>query len=53
MKTYGRKTIYANFTEDDILNADLETQKKIILDILNNAKSIHELNNVETKYIYR
>ena len=51
MKTYGRKTIYANYTENEILTADKNKQKEIVLDILKNSISIHENNKLETEYL--
>lgn len=53
MKTYGRTTILANFTEQEILDAskDLNKLDKIIVDILLNAKPIHEQNRIETLYL--
>ena len=53
MKTFGRKTILANYTEDEILAAskDLKKLDAIIIDILQNAKSIHENNRIETLYL--
>lgn len=51
MKTYGRKTIYANYTESELLEANKSNQEKIILDILTNSLSIHENNKNETRYL--
>lgn len=51
MKTYGRKTIYANYTEEDLLKGtETEIVNKII-DILNNSINIHEQNKAETLYL--
>ena len=51
MKTYGRTTIYANYTEEEILSANEEKQKEIVLDILKNSIAIHEENKNQTKYL--
>lgn len=51
MKTYGRQTIYANYTEKDILNVSEKKRRNIILDILTNAISIHDQNKLETEYL--
>lgn len=51
MKTYGRKTIYANYTEEEILSASEPKRREIILDILKNSISIHDNNKAETLYL--
>lgn len=51
MKTFGRKTIYVNYTEKELLNANLEEQKKIILDIIKNSMPLHLINRRESKYL--
>lgn len=51
MKTFGRKTIYVKYTENDILASDLNKQKEIVADIIQSSKSIHEQNKTETKYL--
>lgn len=51
MKTYGRKTIFVNYTENDILSKPIEEQNKIVLDILNKSIGIHEQNRTETIYL--
>lgn len=51
MRTYGRTTIYANYTEEEILSANEEKQKEIVLDILKNSIAIHEKNKNQTKYL--
>lgn len=52
-KTYGRTTILANFTEDEILRAskDLPKLDTIINTILSNSDSIHEQNKLDTLYL--
>ena len=49
--TYGRTTIYANYTENEILSATEEKRKEIVLEILKNSLSIHEKNKAETEYL--
>lgn len=53
MKTFGRTTILANYTEEEILEAskDLNKLDSIIIDILGNAKAIHEKNKYEILYL--
>lgn len=51
METYGRTTIYANYTENEILNADEGRRREIVLEILKNSLSIHEKNKSETEYL--
>ena len=51
MKTMGRKTIYANYTEEQLLTG---TQKEIeakVLDILDNSIALHEENKSEIIYL--
>ena len=51
MKTYGRTTIFANYTEKEILSASEEKRQEIILDIISNSTTIHNRNKLETKYL--
>lgn len=51
MKTYGRKTIYANYTEEELTNASHEELLKIVFDILENSEEIHNQNRAETLYL--
>ena len=51
MKKYGRTTIYANYTEQEILNASEDKQKEIILDIMKSAIHIHNNNKLKTRYL--
>ena len=44
MKRYGRTTIYANYTEKEILDATPERKKEIILDIMKHAIDTHNYN---------
>ena len=51
MKTNGRTTIYANFTESQLLEGtDAQVEAKV-LDIMRNAIPIHEGNKTEIKYL--
>ena len=52
-KTYGRTTILANYTEQQILEAskDLNELDKIIINIILNSKSLHDKNKLETLYL--
>jgi len=50
IKTFGRTTIYANYTEEQILSANDSRLKKIVIDIISNSASIHDSNNAETIY---
>ena len=51
MKTYGRKTIYAPFTEEQFLNGTDEDILNKIYDILNNSQAIHLRNKMESMYL--
>lgn len=52
---YGRQTIFANYTEEEILNAakekDLTTLDNIIIDILNMSADIHSVNHDTSLYL--
>lgn len=52
---YGRTTIYANYTEDEILSASNSPKRldNIIIDILSNAKTFHEQNKNQIAYLKR
>ena len=53
IETHGRTTLYANYTEKQLLSGTREEQAKRIVDILNNAKfsGIHKQNATESKYL--
>lgn len=51
MKTYGRKTIYANYTESELLVPETEKVYQIVVDILKNSVDIHKNNKAETLYL--
>lgn len=50
-KTYGRRTLYANISEEALLNLDIEAQNKMILEILSQVMPLHEANKLETRYL--
>lgn len=52
IKTYGRTTIYANYTEKQLLTGTQEQIEKKVLDIMTSAVPIHERNRAETKYLW-
>lgn len=51
MKTYGRTTILANITEEELLSKSGDELDQTIIDILNNSKTIHNKNKEETLYL--
>ena len=51
MKTYGRKTIYANYTEEQLLSGTQKEKENKVLDILQNSIEIHNTNKDESKYL--
>lgn len=53
METHGRSTLYANYTEKELLSGTREEQGQRIVDILNNIKfsQIHEKNEKESRYL--
>lgn len=51
METHGRKVIFANYTEEQLLGGTLEQKKAKILDIMENSIPLHELNKSESKYL--
>lgn len=51
MKTFGRKTIYANYTEEQLLSGTPEQIDSKVLDILNNSIDLHNINKTESKYL--
>ena len=52
MKTYGRKTIYANYTEAQLLSGTPQEIAKKVIDILANSIDIHNQNAADSKYLY-
>ena len=51
MKTFGRKTIFANYTEEQLLSGNDKQQEEKVLDILQNSVELHEINKIETIYL--
>ena len=51
MKTFGRTTIFANYTEDKLLKGSQAEVEDRILEILNDSIPIHEKNRTESKYL--
>ena len=51
IKTYGRKTIYAPYTENDFLDNDFNNVLTKVIEIVGNTKSIHEFNKDQTLYL--
>ena len=51
MKTFGRTTIYANYTEEQLLSGNQSQKDAKILDILKNSINIHNTNKAESQYL--
>ena len=51
MKTYGRKTIFANYTEEQLLNGTEKEQEAKVIDILQNSVDLHAINRGEIIYL--
>lgn len=51
MQTFGRKTIYVKYTEEDILKLPKNEQNKVIIDIIESSKDIHYINRTQTLYL--
>ena len=51
LKTYGRKTIYANYTEEELLKMKDSDLIKSLISIIRNSQSIHETNKIHTGYL--
>ena len=52
MRTYGRKTIYANYTEKQLLEGTQVEKDNKVLDIIKNSIVLHNQNRSESKYLY-
>ena len=52
MKTFGRITIYANYTENQLLSGTPQEIDNKVLDILNNSIDIHQENKRQSKYLF-
>lgn len=53
MKTHGRQTIFANYTEEQLLNGSQNELDNKVLDILQNSIDIHSTNKDQTIYLQR
>jgi len=51
MKTYGRITIYANYTEEQLLEGSQKDQDAKIIDILSNSVQYHNINKEQSMYL--
>lgn len=51
MKTFGRHTIYANYTEKQLLSGSKEEKEAKVLDILQNSISLHMMNRGDIIYL--
>ena len=51
MATFGRFTIFANYTEKQLLSGNPEEIDAKVLDILTNSISFHEQNEADSKYL--
>ena len=51
MKTFGRITLYANYTEKQLLEGTQAEKDAKVLDILNNSIELHNQNHDESKYL--
>lgn len=51
IKTFGRTTILANYSELQLLNAKKDDLDKMIIEVLQNSQGIHKKNNLDTLYL--
>lgn len=51
IKTFGRTTIYANYSEQELLRAKSEVLDEIVREILANANGIHAQNQLQSTYL--
>lgn len=51
IKTYGRTTLLANYSEEDLLKMNDADLDKAVNEIITNASSIHEKNRTDTLYL--
>ena len=51
IKTFGRTTIYANYSEQELLRAKSEVLDNIVREILTNASGIHAQNQLQSNYL--
>ena len=50
-KTYGRKVLYANITEQDLLSMEIEAQNETVLRILEEVMPLHNANKLQCEYL--
>ena len=50
--SYGRITIYAPYSEEELLAMDEQAQKNVLAGLLPDIKAIHEINKIETKRLW-
>lgn len=53
MKTYGRSTIFANYTEEELLTGTSKQIEAKVLDIMKNSIELHEKNKEEIIYLQK
>lgn len=53
MKTYGRSTIFANYTEEELLAGTSKQIEAKVLDIMKNSIELHEKNKEEIIYLQK
>ena len=51
IKTFGRTTIYANYSEQELLRAKSEVLDDIVREILTSANGIHAQNQLQSNYL--
>lgn len=51
MRTFGRITLYANYTEKQLLEGTQAEKDAKVLDILNNSIELHNQNHDESRYL--
>lgn len=51
IKTLGRTTIYANYTEQELLSGTKEEIDSKVIDIIKNSIDLHNINEQETYYL--
>lgn len=52
MRTYGRTTIYADLSEKELLAMPQEEQIRTIISLMPDVISLHEINKMQTKYLW-
>ena len=51
MKTFGRRTIFANYTEKQLLEGTQEQREAKVLDIIINSVALFQQNQEESEYL--